>query len=463
MLLGDSTPSELPPNVLDLITEVVLCARDVATPYAEIHELERRRAEAARVTEDVVKELQGFGRQTEVGVRATSRAAIRPEVRAHGDEVVETVGRMIDGWIRQYERKRDAASHQASQRTTQLRQGMHEALERFLIPRRTDAPVQRFHRFFDGQRYLDTIVVEPLEGIRLTLALSDPEPEVPRRLRSLLGKGNKIQVGTRLSRIRKIEEPVVATIDDMLLLDAERGPGRLRLQLAKKPGTTDIVRIELARNEDGLLAGRVTRGDGEAIESPIHDRPVLKSLWQCLDKERSRILGCTAQLVELDLDGSRVEDAASTLAVAERVVDCHRSTVAMLARHSPNPAELTIKIETEAGKREEAWVRRDELAQHLIGLPDELRRRLGIAELFDAAEALEAKTSVHTAVSVTAVDSAVDEDHSLPIEIVPENYGDGVPEAPVGDMTQDISLDEVIIESGPIETGCVDNTRVRSR
>jgi len=455
VLLGDSTPSELPPNILDVITEVVLCARDVATPFAEIHQLERRRAESGRVTESIIKELQGFYRQTEVGLRATARVAVRPEVRAHGDEVISAVERMINGWVQQYSRKRDANDKQVAQRIVGLRQGMHAALERFLVPRRLHAPVQRFHRFFDGQRYVDTAVVEPIEGVRLTLALTDPEPEVPRRMRSLLGKGHKLQVGTRLSMIRKIEEPVMANVDDMLLLDAERGPGRLRLQLAKKPGASDLVRVEIARNEDGLLTGRATRGDDDAIDSPISDRPVLQLLWQALDDERGRIMACPAQLVELALDGRRVEDAETTLAVAERLVHCYRPQVTTLARHSPNPAELTIKIET-AGKREEAWIRRAELAQHLLGLPADLRVRLGIPELLEGDDVYEVETSVHTAV-------AIDDDHSLPIELAPEPLGDGIPDISVGDMTEDISLGEVIVESDTNDVGCVDETRVRSR
>ncbi|MCA9709331.1 MAG: hypothetical protein KDK70_26040 [Myxococcales bacterium] len=460
VLLGDSTPSELPSNVLDVITEVVLCARDVATPFAEIQDLERRRAESARVAEAVIKELEGFAMQTRVGVRATASAAVRPEVRAHGEEVVEAVGRMITGWQRQYERKRDTTAQQVSQRIAQLKRDMHAALERFLLPRRNDAPVQRFHRFFDGQRYLDTAVVEPLEGVRITLSLADPEPELPRRLRSLLGKGNKIQVGTRLSRIRRIEEPVIASLDDTLLLEAERGPGRLRVTLTKKMGTADVFRIEVARTEDGLLGGRVTRGEGEIIDSPLGDRPVLQELWNVLDAERQRILHSPAHLVEISLDGRRVEDAEATLAVAERLVRCYRGTVATLARHSPNPEELTIKIETADGKREEAWIRRGDLAQHLLGLPAELRGRMGMAELLEGADPADLKTSVHTAVGM----AIVDEEHSLPIELVGDDpLPEGVPGSSPGEMTQDIALEDVMMEADDADSGCIELTRVRSR
>ncbi|MEM9462890.1 MAG: hypothetical protein AAGF11_52600 [Myxococcota bacterium] len=460
VLLGDSTPSELPPNILDIITEVVLCARDVATPYAEIQELEQRRAEAVRTTEALVKELEAFALQTEVGVRATASASTRPEVRAHGEEVVEAVGRMIAGWKRQYERKRDGTAQQVSQRIQQLQRDMHTALQRFLLPRRADAPVQRFHRVFDGQRYVDTAVVEPLEGVRMTLSLADPELEVPRRMRSLLGKGNKLQIGTRLSRIRRIEEAVVATIDDLWLVEVERAPGRLRLLLTKKPGASEVVRIEIARSDDGALRGRVTRGEGDTIDSPPEDGPVLKDLWKILDGERQRILRCPAQLAQLDLDGRRVADGIGKLAVTERLVDSYRPTVAVLATHSPNPEELTIKLEREGGKREEAWIRRDELAQHLLGLPGELRGRLGMTELFEGVEGLEAKTSVHAAVTLMAVDEA----HSMPIEVGAEEPElIGVPGAPVGGVTQDISLDDVVVDSGPIDAECVEMTRVRSR
>src|SRR5690606_25152526 len=137
------------------------------------------------------------------------------------------------------------------------------------------------------------------------------------------------------------------------------------------------------------------RGEGETIASPLEDRPVLETLWRALDDERGRILASPAQLVEITLDGRRVEDAVAVLAVAERLVDCHRPSVALLAMHSPNPAELTIKIVKGDGKREEAWVRRDELAQHLLGLPEPLRSRLGIRELYATIdeELSDAKTS----------------------------------------------------------------------
>src|SRR5690606_6555154 len=128
VLLGDSTPSELPATILDTITEVVLCARDVATAFAEIEQLERRRAESSRVTEAIVEELDGFARQTEVGIRATAGTSARPELRAHGEEVVAAVGRMVAGWQQQYERKQQATLTQNAARTTELRGIMHRAL-----------------------------------------------------------------------------------------------------------------------------------------------------------------------------------------------------------------------------------------------------------------------------------------------------------------------------------------------
>jgi hypothetical protein len=460
VLLGDSTPSELPPNILDVLTDVVLCARDAATAFAEIEQLERRRAESSRVTEMIVKELGGFARQTEVGVRATAGVSARPELRGHGEEVVAAVTRMIQGWQQQYERTRDNAHAQLGARITGLRRAMHEALERFLVPRRVDAPLQRFHRFHDGQRYLDTATVEPLPGVRVTLSLADDEPEVPRRIRSLLGKGHKLQVGMRRGLLRRAEEPVVLGLDDQLLLDVERGPGRLRLLLAKKPGTSEVVRVEIKRG-DGGLGAEVTRGEGDTFVSPIDDRPVLEALWKALDEERDRVLACPAQLVEISLDGRRVEDATAVLTVAERLVDCHRATVGVLARHSPNPTELSIKIVTGDGKREEAWVRRDELAQHLLGLPGELRARFGIAELYAGHDEhlAEAKTAAY---SVVGQLGEIGEDDSLPIDI--DSVGAGAPGAPIADLTHDISLVDVLVDDLSAEdSGCVGATKVRLR
>lgn len=456
VLLGDSTPSELPANILDLVTEVVLCARDVATAFSEISELERKRAESSRVTEAIVKELGGFARQTEIGVRATAGTSPRPELRGHGEEVIAAVSRMIQGWQQQYERTRQTTHAQIAARTEALRAAMHDALARFLVPRRVEAPLQRFHRFHDGQRYVDTATVEPFAGVRITLSLADPEPEVPRRIRSLVGKGQRIQVGTRRSRLRRAEEPVHLGLDDALLLDVERGPGRMRLLVSRKPGTTEVVRLEIKRGDAGL-GGVVTRGDEPGFVSPIDDRPILEALWKAMDTERDRIVGSTATLVEVALEGRRVEDAQAMLAVAERLVDHHRPTVTVLARHSPNPAELTIKVVKPDGRREEAWVRRDELGQHLASLPAPLRARLAIAELsVDEEQLAEAKTGAYVAVGV------VTDDESMPIDV--EGMDGGVPGAPLADLTQDISLLDVVVDAASGEdSGCVGVARVRSR
>jgi hypothetical protein len=390
-----------------------------------------------------------------VGVRATAGTSSRPELRAHGEEVIGAVSRMIQSWQQQYERTRDATHAQIGARITALRQAMHGALERFLVPRRVGAPLQRFHRFFDGHRYLDTATVEPLSGVRMTLSLADAEPEVPRRIRSLLGKGHRIQVGTRRGLLRRAEEPVHLGLDDMLLLEAERGPGRMRIVLTKKPGTTELVRVEILRGDAGL-AGQVARGDEPPFMSPIDDRPVLEQLWKAIDDERDRIVTCPATLVEVALGGRRVEDSGSVLAVVQQIVGHHRPIVTVLARHSPNPAELTIKLVRPDGKREEAWVRRDELAQHLLALPAPLRSKLAIAELYADDEVLaEAKTGAYVAVGVMG------DDDSMPIDV--EILGP--PGVPLADLTQDISLEEVLVDAdGSAEdSGCIDIARVRSR
>jgi hypothetical protein len=236
----------------------------------------------------------------------------------------------------------------------------------------------------------------------------------------------------------------------------------MRILLAKKPGTSEVVRVEIRRGDAGL-GGQVARGEGEAFVSPIDDRPVLEALWKAIDDERTRVLGCPAALMELALDGRRVEDAVAMLAVAERLVDCHRSTGTLLARHSPNPAELTIKVVRADGKREEAWVRRDELAQHLLGLPTPLRSRLSITELssVDDDQLAEAKTGAYVAVGV------MEGDESMPIdvEILGPGTPAGTPGAPIADLTQDISLGDVVVDAGSSaeDSGCMDVARVRSR
>lgn len=458
VLFGDSTPSSLPPDVLDVLAQLVQCVRDVGNGVGEITALLAECDEIGESTSIVVSELDAFLRQSEIGLRATASASISPELLQHGEEAIAGIRRMVEGWRRQYMARHESQNQNAARRTDEIQQNLTKAMERFLLPRRHDSKKRSLRHVLDGTSYIDTATIEPLDGVRLELALRDSEPEVPRKIRSLIGKGARVQIGTKLSRIRRNEEPAYFSLDDMVVLEAEVAHDRARLQLAKKPGS-EVFAFELVLAEDGMRgAGR--RPDGVGAPLPITDRPVMEALWNALQSEARRIFAGPATLTKLVLQGEEVDGAGGLLDLAEHLVDLHRPMIRELAAHSPNDQELSIKIETADGRREEHWVRRDELAQHLLGLPDSVLARLAIPELYPHVDP-KARIAAPGSGAIHQPHRGNDSERIDLGEIAA-----GIPGAPTGEVTEDISLHDLLLESdvsGLDDDVYAGPTRVRSR
>ena len=381
VLLGDSTPSNLTPNVLDVIVELVRCVTEIGQCFVKVYDVHQKLDKLERTTEQVMTELDKFCSQAELGVRAVAKESKRVEVQQHGEEVAVTVTKMVESWKSRYASKLVSEQRAGEAERDRLQQSMQGAVETFLVPMRADAQQWWQRRVLSGEAYDDTIIVEPIPGLRITMTAQDSEPEVPRRMRTLLGKGNKVQIGfKKKTLIRRSEEPAWLSLDDLLIVESETSPTRARLVLTKKLGGKEApIQLEIVMT-DGGPSGSAILPDGTAAALPASDRPTMNAVFEAVMGENERVFGAPARLVSLSLDGDDVDDANGMLGVAERMVDTYRPIIAEIADHSPNVDELTIKIEQD-GKREETWIRRDELAEHLATLPDVVYERLAIAEL----------------------------------------------------------------------------------
>jgi hypothetical protein len=379
VLYGDSSESNLDANVLDVIVQLVVCSRQVADSVVESENLELQRSETTEATASILADLDRFVAQAEFGLRATAKDMKRAEMAGHGEEVVSAVKRMVAEWRTHYVSMHEAEKSRIEQRLEQLQRDMIGAMERFVVLLRAQASERLVERIFEGTRYRDEVRAELVPGVRVRLQLTDDELEQPRRLRTLIGKGHRIQVGTRRSRLRRAEEPNIVSLDDMLALEIVVTPDRARIVLSKKTKGEDRLRIELAARGNGA-DGVAVRSGGTAVALPPADRPAIDALWHALQAEAVRVVTKPATLAGLLLDDVEVEDAPTMLECLERFVEVYRPVVERIATRSPNRDELTIKIERD-GKREEAWIRRDELAQHYHAMPHEQRRRLTIPEL----------------------------------------------------------------------------------
>lgn len=443
VLLGDSAASQLPSNILDTIVEVCLFARDVSIAHEDTDDLWRQLEAAESSFSEISEQLQRFRRVGESGLLASVKDASRAEMKEHGHQAADALSGMIDGWLAQYKKARDAQVADFRRRIDALHKQMIASLDRFALPLRGQPAERLVRRNLEGGKdggYLDTAKLELLPGLRGELQLEDTETEQPRKLRSLLGKGCTLQVGTKKTLLRRTEEPAHLSLDDLLISAAQVSPDSMRLELAKKAAGPVTLRLGLGLSE-GRVVGRGELSDGTGNQLPDEDQDVMRRLWDVLQAETERIVASPARSISYALRDEAVESPAGFVNVAERVLEHYRPMIRTIMEHSPNSEELTIKVEV-GDRREEKWITRKELAEHLSRVPETFSGRLRVPEVFEPPAKVAtppAKPPTPPELEASAGEIEVD-----PLEDKATRAYAAIPaELLVPDDTQDISLTDL--------------------
>lgn len=394
VLLGDSAASQLPSNILDTVVEVCLFARDVSIAHEDTTDLWRQLEAAEQSFSEISEQLQRFRRVGESGLLDSVKEASRDEMKEHGHQAAEALGGLVDGWLAQYQKARDAQVAGFRSRIDTLHKQMIASLDRFALPLRGQPAHRVVRRNLEGGKdggYLDTAKLELLPGLRAELQLEDTESEQPRKVKSLLGKGSTLQVGTKKTLLRRTEEPAHVSLDDLVIAGAQVSPDAVRLELAKKAAGPVTLRLGLGISE-GQIVGRGELGDGTGNQLPEEDQGVMQRLWDAMQAEVARVVASPARSLNYALRDEAVESPAGFVNVAERILEHYRPMIRTIMEHSPNSEELTIKVEV-GDRREEKWITRKALAEHLARVPETFASRLRVPEVFEPPEKVKAPSS----------------------------------------------------------------------
>lgn len=452
VLLGDSAASQLPSNILDTVVEVCLFARDVSIAHEDTDDLWRQLEAAEQSFSEISEQLQRFRRVGESELLTAVMDASRPEMKEHGHQAVSALGAQVDGWLAQYKKARDAQVAEFRARIDALHKQMLASLDRFALPLRGQPAQRVVRRNLEGGKdggYLDTAKLELLPGLRAELQLEDTESEQPRKVKSLLGKGSTLQVGTKKTLLRRTEEPAHVSLDDLLISAAQVSPDAMRLELAKKAAGPVTLRLGLGLSE-GRVVGRGELGDGTGNQLPDEDQEVMQRLWDVMQAEMARVVASPARSLRYALRDEPVESPAGYVNVAERILEHYRPMIRTIMEHSPNSEELTIKVEV-GDRREEKWITRQALAAHLARVPETFASRLRVPEVFEPPEKVKASPTRGKAKEVSEkpatppeLEASAGEIEVDPLEEKATRAYAAIPaELLVPDDTQDISLTDL--------------------
>jgi hypothetical protein len=434
-LYGDSAGLELGFDVLDMLRGLVDCIHVVGTAQGEIEALRRRLAESQRQGELISADLERFGDEARIGLGASGRQSTWSEVHQFADSMVSFVESSIVSWKEQHRRELQTSRTAIDTAVQDHQRTMRAALDVFLLERDLDVQSWAFEIRRQGDALAATLDWALPGDIRVAYELDEPSGwAAPFRVGELV-TAFELEVGFKKKLLRKEPVPHRLGLADYFVVEARCVPTGARLSLVRKlTEPTERVELELRIEEGGVDGVVHDVGGGYPPKATAEiDLPQLSSLWSALyervgDPSRNR-----RSVRGVWLGERAVEDAEGILAVVERLVSHTRPIVREIVSHSPNAAELSVKVDLGEGRREEIYVERDGLQRKLLDLPKSLLERLAfpsllppgtidhdesLLDLSEIVEVVEGDSAV-TVVSRLYPDASDRTDPSIPVVNVP--------------------------------------------
>lgn len=194
----------------------------------------------------------------------------------------------------------------------------------------------------------------------------DPNWSRPRRLGDV-APGMVMQVGFKKAFLRSSLHPDVVTLDELVISSIELGPDSLELHLRRRSDAPrDAFVLSIDPDESGA-AVRITRFDERSggseppFEATGEEAQRVHDLAAVLRGECAALLANKKRLLSAQLDGHDVFERGLVPTLLSRIGERLVPTAAEVSRHSPNPEELSLKIERDGGRREEVYLRKAEL------------------------------------------------------------------------------------------------------
>jgi hypothetical protein len=375
-LFGDSTPFPLQYNFLQTLEVFVASAARVVELDAQSRIMNTQLAEAAALR---LRNIEGLERFHQVVMRALHDSSTRSmeglmvdyahQLSDHATRIVEAAraGATASG-------ERDQA--QARAETERRRGEIRGAIEQFFkvsrLPILGATVAMRLPIAKEAQHEMSA-VISFAEAIIVGYTLAAEQLADWRHPRKVgeLAPGIQLMVGAKKSWFKKTSQPELVSLDEYILGGFELSDDAAFIRLRRRPEQPDSLVFTVRRIDTNLVAEVTHPDDPEGqVPSPVdaQDRAHLERLWQLLRKSVMPAIEHKTRVVSIHLDGEEIFASEKVQQLVQRIIKLLAPTVAEIARRSPNPIELSLKIEHEGGRREEIYVKKADLVAKLIPL-----------------------------------------------------------------------------------------------
>ena len=377
-LFGDSTPFPLPFDFLRTL-EAFMTA---GTRVLLLEHRGRKLSEETLATQlERAKGLETLSRFHEAQMRSLGEALVpkHPYAVEYAQRLAEHALSLVTEQRRSVQESNERGEARVRSESDRTGEEIATHLRTFFLTARLPTQGKRLSTtLVDGRPDARASLVHP-GGVGVTFTLGTakaPAWSAPRKLSELVGHIEltvgikKSWIGNKISR-----EPV--RLDDWVVSSADLDETTATIALRRRPDQKESLIFKLRRDEAGFGANFEHPGDPNAELVPsaaeASDLPHLERLWTAIAATFDEILEERTAITAVSLDSEDVFEQRLGQKLVERLVMVLGPTTLEVARRSPNQHELSLKREGDNGRREELYLKRDQLLEGLQPLPREGR------------------------------------------------------------------------------------------
>ncbi|MCL2823199.1 MAG: hypothetical protein FWD57_04345 [Polyangiaceae bacterium] len=185
--------------------------------------------------------------------------------------------------------------------------------------------------------------------------------------------GLDLQIGVQKNWITGSVSRSTLSLDDYVVGGFDLNDDAADIFLRKRADRPDSFLFKLDNKGVGIMK-QLDRDVGEedvVVGLDASEIAALRRLWQIIKMSVNSTVNLRGQLSYVRVDGHDLFANGLVRTFIERLVRSIAPTVLDIIAHSPNPAELSMKIEDEQGRREEIYIRRETLAAKIDELDEE--------------------------------------------------------------------------------------------
>ena len=379
-LFGDSGLFPGSYNFLEILRGFIVHCGRAALLHHEIGAKARALEEVSAATQRGLEEVAAFFTAVQGDIDGRGKGG-SPAVGALARELGEFAARLHDGTRTRSLAQLEADKGRVGHEIAALRAEIPVCLNAFF----TQASLEVVGRAVSIRRTVESVDVSAIytHPCKIEAAfVLDPEPEWsrPRRVGELVD-GISVQIGMKKRFLRSAMVPERVALGDYVIasveLTEEVAEIGLRRRLEAEEGV--LVRVQSAVGEVPTAEVVKLGSSDEVHAADAEDTAQLVRLVEAIRQLTAG--GRRRRLLWVRLADQDVLEHDLLIPLIEKLVDLLAPLAQEIDRRSPNRHELSLKVEHADGRREEIYLRKDELGHAVQGLPPNLWQvfsRLGV-------------------------------------------------------------------------------------